>query len=423
LSADGQIRNLAWKIQQSSLVSEVLVAPGNAGTSRVGRNCPLPADPVAALPVLRELVRRERVDLVVVGPEAYLVAGLADLLRADGVAVFGPDQRAAEIEGSKSFAKRLMTEAGIPTARYQAFTEAGAALAYLATVTPPVVVKADGLAAGKGVVVAQTIAEAEAAVRGALEDGAFGAAGGRVVIEDFLDGVEASLFALADGENAVLLPAAEDYKRVGDGDQGPNTGGMGAVAPTPRLTSALREEARERIILPALRAMAEAGRPFRGLLYAGLMLTRTGPQVVEFNCRFGDPETQVVLPVLDGDLVPYLKAAAAPGGLAGLPELREKGAAVTVVLTAAGYPGRFERGLPLGRVEEASSRPGVLVFHAATREAEGQLVSSGGRVLNVTGWGASVAEARGVAYAAVAGLNFPGGAWRSDIGAGITPVR
>ncbi|MDI6871561.1 MAG: phosphoribosylamine--glycine ligase [Bacillota bacterium] len=412
----GREHALAWKVKASPLVSEVLVAPGNAGTAEVGRNCPLPSDPGGAIPAVRELVRREGVSLVVVGPEAYLVAGLADALRADGVAVVGPGAQAARIEGSKSFAKDLMAEAGIPTAAYRVFTEARAALAHVHSLDPPIVVKADGLAAGKGVVVAQTWDEAEAAVTAALERGVFGEAGRKVVVEEFLAGREASVLALTDGEDCLLLPAAQDHKRAYDGDQGPNTGGMGAYAPTPAVTEEVAGQVREEILLPAIRALARAGCPFQGVLYAGLMLTKAGPKVVEFNARFGDPETQVILPLLQDDLVPYLQGAATPGGLAGLPALRSSGAAVTVVLAAKGYPGAYQKGLPLGGLDAAAALPGVLLFHAGTKRDEtGQVVSSGGRVLNVTGVGASLAEARERAYAGVAAIRFPGGEWRRDI--------
>lgn len=420
----GREHALAWKIQQSPLVAEVLVAPGNAGTAEVGWNRSLPGDVAKAVTAIRELVRREGVGLVVVGPEAYLVAGLADVLREDGVAVVGPGAQAARIEGSKSFAKDLMAEAGIPTAAYRVFTasEAGAARAHVRSLDPPIVVKADGLAAGKGVVVAESREEAEAAVSAALEERAFGAAGTKVVIEEFLAGREASVLALSDGENCLVLPPAQDYKRAYDGDRGPNTGGMGAFAPTPAVTEELVAEVKEEILLPAIRALARAGCPFRGVLYAGLMLTATGPKVVEFNARLGDPETQVVLPVLEGDLVPYLLGAAEPGGLTGLPELRPRGAAVTVVLAARGYPGTYQRGLSLEGLAKAAALPGVVVFHAGTqRDGAGRLVSSGGRVLNVTGTGATLVEARERAYAGVAAVDFPQGEWRRDI-AGRLPL-
>jgi phosphoribosylamine--glycine ligase len=416
VGAGGREHALAWRLKASPLVSEVLVAPGNAGTAEVGRNCPLPGDLSESAAAIRDLVRREGVELVVIGPEAYLVLGLADVLREDGVSVVGPGAAAARLEGSKSFAKDLMVEAGIPTAAYRVFTEAAAARAYVRSLYPPIVVKADGLAGGKGVVVAESRAEAEGAVSAALEQGVFGAAGRKVVVEEFLAGREASVLALTDGESCLLLPAAQDHKRAHDGDQGPNTGGMGAYAPTPAVSEALAGRVKAEILLPAIRALAQAGCPFQGVLYAGLMLTERGPKVVEFNVRFGDPEAQVILPLLQDDLVPYLQRAAWPGGLAGLPELRWAGAAVTVVLAARGYPGRYERDLPLDNLASAAALPGVLLFHAGTRRDEaGRVVSTGGRVLNVTGVGASLAEARERAYAGVAAVRFPGGEWRTDL--------
>lgn len=411
----GREHALAWKIAQSPLVDEVLIAPGNAGTAQVGRNLPLPAGAEEGIGAVRDLVRREGVGLVVVGPEAYLVAGLADALRADGVLVAGPGAGAAQIEGSKAFAKDLMAEAGIPTAAYRVFTEIGAALAYVRSAALPVVVKADGLAAGKGVVVAATAAEAEFAVCASLEKGAFGAAGRKVVIEEFLAGREASLLALTDGEEALLLPAAQDYKRAYDGDRGPNTGGMGAFAPAPAVSDELAARVRAEIVLPALAALRRAGCPFQGVLYAGLMLTADGPRVVEFNARFGDPETQVILPALEGDIVPYLLGTASPGGLVGLPAPKASRAAVTVVMAARGYPGAYGSGLALGGLDVAERLPGVVVFHAGTQRNGEALVSRGGRVLDVTGIGDDLREARERAYAGVAAVCFPEGEWRRDI--------
>jgi phosphoribosylamine--glycine ligase len=413
----GREHALAWKLAQSPLVGEVLVAPGNAGTLRVGRNVALPGDAEAEVAALREVARREQVGLVVIGPEAYLVTGLADALRADGMRVVGPGRLAARLEGSKAFAKDLMAEAGIPTAAYRVFREVGPARAYLRSLEPPFVVKADGLAAGKGVTVAGSRAEAEAAVAAALEGGAFGEAGRTVVIEEFLAGQEASVLALTDGENLVVLPPAQDHKRAWDGDRGPNTGGMGAFAPSPAVTPEIVSEVQERILRPVLRALVRAGCPFQGVLYAGLMLTAAGPRVVEFNARLGDPETQVILPVIRGDIVPYLLGSAEPGGLAGLPALEVDGAAVTVVLSAAGYPEAYGKGLPLSGLERAEAEPGVVVFHAGTGlDGAGRVVSQGGRVVDVTGVGRTLAEARWRAYAGVAQVDFPGGAWRRDIG-------
>ena len=391
---------LVRALQRDPAVTAVVCAPGNAATAGPAVD---PADPVAVV----ELVGRLAPDLVVVGPEAPLVAGVADAVRAAGTPCFGPSAAAARLEGSKSFAKQVMAEAGVPTAASVTLTDAEAAAEHLAAAPPPYVVKADGLAAGKGVHVGGDLAVAQALAREVLSG-----PGAAVLVEEFLDGPEVSLFAVTDGTTVVPLLPAQDAKRVGDGDTGPNTGGMGAYAPLPWLPPGVVPEVQASVLQPVVDAMRGRGTPFAGLLYAGLALTARGPQVVEFNARFGDPETQAVLALLDTPLGGLLHAAAT-GRLAGWPPLRWRaGAAVTVVVAAQGYPGTPRTGDP---VLVGDLPAGVEVLHAGTRAAGGAVVSSGGRVLSVTAVGASLTEARTSAYEGVTAVQLPGGHWRSDI--------
>jgi len=395
VGAGGREHALAWKLAADPSVAEVHAAPGNPGVASVATCHPLRADDGEGL---LSLCLARKIDLVVVGPEAPLVAGLADVLRRGGVAVFGPSAAAARIEGSKAFAKDVLQAAGVPTA------------ARLDEPRAPCVVKADGLAAGKGVFVCRTQADAEEAWRRAA------AFGSEVVCEELLEGEELSVFALCDGRRALPLPAARDAKRLLDGDEGPNTGGMGAFSPVPGIPEEEVAELVERIHLPVLAELAERGAPFLGLLYAGLMLTPDGPRVLEFNCRFGDPETQAILPRLAGGLAEPLARAAA-GDLGGVEVPFAEDAAVTVVLAAPGYPDAPEAGQPVDGVEEAEAS-GALVFHAGTALRDGRLVSAGGRVLAVTGLGGDPAEAKDRAYDAIGRIRLAGAQYRRDIAAG-----
>ncbi|WCT73737.1 phosphoribosylamine--glycine ligase [Sphingomonas naphthae] len=402
---------LAWKLAQSPSVGRLYAAPGNPGIATVAEIVALDMLDSAAV---AGFAVEQGVGLVVIGPEQPLVAGVADVVRAAGVAVFGPSAAAAQLEGSKGFTKDLCARAGIPTAAYRRFIDLGAAREAVAGFGLPVVIKADGLAAGKGVVIAETADEAEAALAD-MFGGGFGAAGAEVVIEAFLTGEEASLFALTDGVSVVAFGSAQDHKRVGEGDTGPNTGGMGAYSPAPCLTAELEARAMAEIVEPTVRAMAEAGTPYSGVLYAGLMLTAEGPQLIEYNARFGDPETQVLMARYDGDLA-ALMLAVADGrlGAVAAPALADR-AAMTVVLAANGYPGTPEKGGAIGGIDAAEAG-GAIVFHAGTAEAGGALIANGGRVLSVTGSGATIADARAAAYAGVAAVDFPGGFHRRDIG-------
>jgi phosphoribosylamine--glycine ligase len=407
LGSGGREHALAWKLARSPKLSALLCGPGNPGTARLGSNVPVRADAPAEVAAL---ARRERVDLVVVGPEAPLVAGVADALAAEGIACFGPVAAAARLEGSKAFAKEVMAEAGVPTADFQVFTDVAAAEAY-AVSKGKIVVKADGLAAGKGVIVAPDMESARAAVRAV---GAMGTAGERMVLEELLEGEEVSVIALCDGERYVLLPPAQDHKRVGEGDTGPNTGGMGAYCPVPFLSPEALAQVGERVIGPMLAALRRRGTPFKGALYAGLMLTRGGPKVLEFNARFGDPETQVLMLQLQEDLLPLLDACAR-GQLESRPLVLEPGASVGVVLAAEGYPDAPRRGQRIEGVDTAS-QDGT-VFLAGVESKEGMLVTAGGRVLTVCARGADLAQARARAYATAAGIRFEGMHFRRDIGA------
>jgi phosphoribosylamine--glycine ligase len=411
LGSGGRESALAWGLAQSRLVGELVAAPGNPGMARYGETRPLrPEDPGEVVALAKDI----RPDLVVVGPEAPLVAGVADALRAEGVAVFGPAAAAARIEGSKAYAKELMARAGIPTAAHRVFTEMGPALTYLDELGPPYVIKADGLAAGKGVVVTDDRAEAAEALADRIERGLFGDAGRTVVVEEFLDGPECSLIAFVDGERALCCEPAQDYKRVFDGDQGPNTGGMGSYSPVPDCPADLAARIAVEVIEPLVAATAGVGAPFVGALYAGLALTSKGPRVVEFNVRFGDPETQALVPRLASDLA-ELCLASARGELAGAELAWRAEACVAVVLASGGYPGRHEVGLPISGIDEAEALPGVQVFHAGTARAGDGLVTAGGRVLAVSALGADFAEARRRAYEAAERIDFEGKQLRTDI--------
>lgn len=416
----GREHALAWKLAQSPQVEEVIVAPGNGGTvwpaqrhphRAAARRAPVPAEDV---PGLVRLAREERVDLVVAGPEAPLVAGLADACREAGLAVFGPVRAAARLEGSKAFAKRFMEAHGIPTARAGIYEDYGEALAAVRAHGAPVVVKADGLAAGKGVTVCSTVEEAEAALRAAMLERRFGDAGRVVLVEDCLEGTEATLLAFCDGRTVLPMIPAQDYKRAQDGDAGPNTGGMGSYAPAATLTAAQVEEIRRTILQPAVDGLWKAGTPYVGVLYAGLMLTAEGPKVLEFNCRFGDPEAQAILPLLETDLAEVLWACV-EGRLHEVRLQWRPGGCVCVVLASPGYPGSYPKGLPISGLEEAAADPQVALFHAGTERKDGAWVTAGGRVLGVTAWDASVAAARERAYRAVAKVRFPGMHYRRDI--------
>jgi phosphoribosylamine--glycine ligase len=408
----GREHALAWKIAQSPRVEALFAAPGNPGIARHAVCVPLAAD---ALDGLLAFARRERIDLTVVGPEAPLVAGLADRFIDTGLAVFGPVAQAAAIEGSKVFAKDLMAKNSIPTARFATFTAAAHARRYCRDLGPPLVVKADGLAGGKGAIVCRTLADADDAVAACMERQTFGAAGSTVVVEEFLEGEEVSFFALANGDDALPLGAAQDHKTVFDGDQGPNTGGMGAYSPVARFGAQLEREVMETIVRPTIAALAKAGAPYRGVLFVGLMLTSEGPKVLEFNCRFGDPECQALLVRATGDLVPLLVAAAHRGPW---PEVGpwSSRASVCVTLASAGYPGTYRTGAAIEGVEAADALPGVTVFHAGTALRGGRLVTAGGRVLGVTAVADDLPTAVAHAYGATAMIRFEGMHYRKDIG-------
>ena len=416
VGSGGREHALAWKLSASALVELIVVAPGNPGIAEVPKTRCVPIG-AEAIPELVAAAVAEKADLVVCGPETALVAGLGDAVRAAGLAFFGPSAAAAEIEGSKAYAKRLMAAAGVPTAAFGAFDDLDAALAFIDAQPGLVVVKADGLAAGKGVVVASTKEEARIAARQMLEERRFGAASARVVVEERLTGREVSMMAFCDGERIALLATSEDHKAVGDGDVGPNTGGMGTYSPSPLVDDALRDRIVETIFAPTVRALAADGRPFRGLLYGGLMLTPDrGPMVIEWNCRFGDPETQSVLARMEDDLYPWLAGAA----LGQLPEGEPRffdGAAVCVVLAAGGYPGKPRAGDAITGFPLDADHDGVLPFHAGTRlDGDGRLVTAGGRVLGVTARGRTFKEARARAYSAAADIHFEGMHYRKDIG-------
>ena len=411
LGSGGREHALAWKMAASPLVDRLICAPGNAGIAHEAECVDLAIADHAAVTAY---CRANRIDFVVVGPEAPLCAGIVDDLEAAGIKAFGPSRAAARLEGSKGFTKDLCRSAGIPTAAYERFRTAAAAIAYTRERGAPIVVKADGLAAGKGVVVAESMGEAEAAIEMIL-GGGVGAAGAELVIEEYLVGEEASFFALCDGETALPLASAQDHKRAFDGDKGPNTGGMGAYSPAPILDAALSARVMREIIRPTLRAMKAMGAPYKGVLYAGLMITAEGPKLIEYNVRFGDPECQVLMPRLMSDLVPALLASR--DGLLKSVDLRwYPESALTVVMAAKGYPGPYGRGSVIEGLEQAAAVPGVEIFHAGTKQDGAYVVANGGRVLNVSALGRSVREAGARAYEAVARIRWPEGFYRHDIG-------
>src|SRR4051794_33824817 len=412
IGSGGREHALCWAIAGSPLADRVYCAPGTAGIEEDAECVPIAATDT---PGIVDFCRRNGIDFVVVGPEAPLVAGTVDALEAEGIAAFGPSAAAAALEGSKAFMKDLCAREGIPTAAYRRFRDAAMAKAYIAAHGAPVVVKADGLAAGKGVVVALTIAEANAAVDAMLGEGRFGRAGAEIVVEDFLTGEEASFFALVDGTDALPLAAAQDHKRAFDGDTGPNTGGMGAYSPAPCVTPAIEGAVMERIVLPTVRAMARDGRPFKGLLYAGLMLTDAGPKLLEYNVRFGDPECQALLMRLKSDLLPALLAAR-DGVLRDVDLRWYDETALCVVMAAPGYPDNPLRGTEIRGLAAAASDSDVKIFHAGTRREDDRLIADGGRVLGITALGTDLATARARAYAAIDKIEWPEGFCRRDIG-------
>ena len=411
LGSGGREHALAWKMAASPLLTKLYCAPGNAGIAQEAECVALdPGDHAAVIAFGKD----KGIDLVVVGPEAPLCAGIVDALEAVGIKAFGPSKMAAQLEGSKGFTKDICRDNNIPTAAYERFTAPAPAKDYIRKHGAPIVVKADGLAAGKGVVVAMTVEQAEAAID-MMFDGGLGAAGAEVVVEEFLDGEEASFFALCDGTTAIPLASAQDHKRAFDNDEGPNTGGMGAYSPAPVMTGEMTQRTMSEIIEPTLRAMAAMGAPYKGVLFAGLMITKDGPKLIEYNVRFGDPETQVLMLRMMSDIVPALLAAR-DGMLKNFDLRWYPDAALTVVMAAKGYPGDYRKGTVIGGLDAAATVEGAQIFHAGTKESEGQIVANGGRVLNVCAIGRTVAEAQKQAYAAVDKIQWPDGFCRRDIG-------
>jgi phosphoribosylamine--glycine ligase len=412
IGSGGREHALAWAIAFSPLLTKLYVAPGNPGTAALAENVPIPASNIAKL---IEFAIAQKIDLVIPGPEAPLVAGIADACSAVGIACLGPTAAAAQLEGSKAFCKDIADAAGIPTADWAEFTDEDEAHDYIKDVGAPIVIKADGLAAGKGVVVAATEDEAHDAVHAIMGDKIHGAAGAKIVIEECLFGEEISVFALCDGLDAVYLGVAADHKRVGDNDTGPNTGGMGAISPPPWASQEILDETMQRIIRPALAAMVERGTPFRGFLFAGLMVTEDGPKLIEFNVRFGDPECETLLPLMQSDLLAVLQAAT-NGTLKNAAIIWKRAASVTVVMCSKGYPGAYATGSEIYGLEEAGVLPGVMIFHSGTMAEQGGILANGGRVLAVNAIGDDLAQAVARVYAAVDTIEWPDGFCRRDIG-------
>ncbi|MFA0782083.1 phosphoribosylamine--glycine ligase [Fervidibacter sacchari] len=407
----GREHALVWKIAQSPKVSQIFCAPGNAGIAKLAQCLPIGAEDIVAL---ADFAQREGIDLTVVGPEAPLCAGIVDEFQRRGLRIFGPTKSAAEIEGSKVFCRQLLAKWNIPSPKFATFDDPNEAKAYIRQQGAPIVVKADGLAAGKGSIVCATLDEAFRAVDRIMVEREFGEAGKRVVVEEFLEGREASVMVFTDGRTVKPMLPSRDHKRLLDNDQGPNTGGMGAYCPVPDIDALLYDEIVETIMKPTIAALAAEGRPYKGVLYGGLMLTKEGPKVLEFNCRFGDPETQAVLPLLDADLVDICEAVI-DERLHEVDVRWKDGACICVVMASAGYPGAYEKGKVITGIEEAEGEEGVIVFHAGTAMKDGQLVTSGGRVLGVTAIGRDFAEATEKVYKAVSKIHFDGAHYRRDI--------
>jgi phosphoribosylamine--glycine ligase len=408
----GREHALAWKLAQSPQVEKVFAAPGNAGTALVAENVPIAAEDVEKLVAF---AKTNRIDFTVVGPDDALAAGMVDAFEAEGLKIFGPRAEAARLESSKAFAKDFLRRHGIPTADYREFTDCAAARDFCRNATHPLVVKADGLALGKGVIIAQTLEESEAAVRMCLEEGAFGAAGKRIVIEEFLEGVECSIHALVDGSSYLLLPDCRDHKKAFDGNTGPNTGGMGTISPSGSVDDSLRERIRREILDPFLAGIQKQGIPFRGMLFPGLMLTAEGPKVLEFNCRWGDPETQVLVRRLRSDILPLLEATV-DGTLSSMQPEWDRRTAVCVILASGGYPGSYEKGKPISGLEAVAALEGVEIFHAGTKIMDGRVATHGGRVLGVSALAEDLEAARALAYRAADRISFDGVQRRNDIG-------
>lgn len=414
IGSGGREHALAWKIRQNTEVSALFIAPGNGGTALEGENVPLSDSDI---PALMAFIKEKNIDFVVPGPELPLVKGIVDACKEAGIPCFGPCAYAAQLEGSKSFAKNIMRESGVPTADFAIFTDAAEARAYIKKHGAPVVVKADGLAAGKGVVVAKTVDEALAAVNDMMVAKSFGPAGETLVVEDALSGEEVSFLCICDGETVIPLPSAQDHKAAYDGDTGPNTGGMGAYSPAPVLPESEYAAMVDTAVKPILRTLKKHGHPFSGVLYAGLMMTKDGPMVLEYNVRFGDPECQPLLMRLEGDLLDVMKACAA-GKLDTVALSHKAETAVCVVMAAEGYPGTYETGMPISDLDKAeAAAPGkIKVFQAGTTMTDGKLTAKGGRVLGVTALGATLRDAQSLAYKAAGLVRFPGGRYRKDIG-------
>ena len=412
IGGGGREHALVWKIKQSPKVEKIFCAPGNAGTAELAENIPIAADDIKGL---LKFALKKGIGLTVVGPEQPLVKGVVDKFEEKGLRIFGPNARAAELEGSKSFSKDIMKKYGLPTAEYKTFNSADSAAKYIENKNCPLVVKADGLAAGKGVLLCQTADEALAAVDSIMGKRSFGEAGDKIVVEEFLEGEEVSVLAFSDGQTVLLMDSAQDHKAAYDGDKGPNTGGMGAYSPAPIFTETMRQKVRDKIMLPMIQAMQQEGRPYKGILYAGLMLTKTGPQILEFNARFGDPETQPLLVRMDSDIIPIFEACI-DGTLDICPLQWKNESSVCVVMAAKGYPDYYEEGKSMSGLKDANALPGVVVFHAGTKEQDGEVLTQGGRVLGVTAIGEDIATAISRAYEAVGKIEWDGIHYRKDIG-------